>query len=192
LTLGILRITGGNLRGRKVVFPEHARFRPSEARLRQALFNIIRQELAGVQAMDLFAGSGILGIEALSQGAEFATFVEEKGYLAKALTANLRQLGLQEKTKVISGILPRILPAIEVTDKVDLVFLDPPYEYGLIAPTLEALSGVAWLNVSALVIIKHSPRERLVALPPTLSPHRERRFGDSQITILKYCGAGSS
>jgi 16S rRNA (guanine966-N2)-methyltransferase len=137
--------------------------------------------------MDLFAGSGILGIEALSRGADFATFVEEKGYLAKAISANLRELGVQNQTRVISGVLPKILPTIEAAQKIDLVFLDPPYEYGLIAPTLEALSQVGWLVPGATIAVKHSPRERLSALPQAFfSVHKERRFGDSQITILRY------
>jgi len=169
-----------------VAFPEHARFRPSEARLRQALFNIIRQQLPGVRAMDLFAGSGILGIEALSCGADFVTFVEEKGFLAKAISANLRELGVQNLTRVISGVLPKILPTIDLAQEIDLVFLDPPYEYGLITPTLSALSQVSWLAPAATIAVKHSPRERLIALPQAFSVHKERRFGDSQITILRY------
>lgn len=184
--MGVLRITGGSLRGRKIAFPRHAKFRPSEARVREAAFNMLKDLVSHACAMDLFAGSGILGIEALSRGARFVTFVEEKGYLAKALVGNLRELGLSQNARVIRGVLPQKISAIEVEEGIDLVLLDPPYECHLVIPTLEALSVVDWLAGGSTVVVKHSPRERVVSLPAGFSTVKERRFGDSQITILNY------
>jgi len=184
--MGVLRITGGSLRGRKIAFPRHAKFRPSEARVREAAFNMLKDMVPHACVMDLFAGSGILGIETLSRGARFVNFVEEKGYLAKALVANLRELGLSRNSRVIRGVLPQKISAIEAEEGIDLVLLDPPYECNLVIPTLEALSVVDWLAGGSTVVVKHSPRERVVSLPAGFSTVKERKFGDSQITILNY------
>jgi len=171
-----MRVIAGELGGRRLQAPRGLATRPTAERVREALFSMLGP-LADALVLDLFAGSGALGIEALSRGAAHATFVERAPGALAALRANLAALELAERSRVISG---DALAALRGTDKYDLVFLDPPYAF---APALAGalsreLPGV--LRPGARVV---SESDRRAPLELGLALQRERRYGDTMIRI---------
>jgi len=171
-----MRVIAGELGGRRLATPRGDGTRPTSARVREALFSMLG-ELTGLRVLDLFAGSGALGIEALSRGAAHATFVERSAPALAALRANLEALGLQERSIVRAR---DALAALRGAETYDLVFLDPPYAMA------EALAGQlaralpAVLAEGARVV---SESDRRAPAPLALPLARERRYGDTLIRI---------
>ncbi len=171
-----MRITGGTLRGRRVSDPPR-RVRPTTDRVREALFSILGQDLEGVTVLDAFAGSGLLGFEALSRGADHATFVEQDRATASRLRGQARALGVERTSRVVVGRTPGRLPA----GSWDLVLLDPPY---VLDPesTLEALAGrVRWQ-----LVLEHGP-EREAPTVAGFAPPDSRSYGS---TVLSFYAPG--
>jgi 16S rRNA (guanine966-N2)-methyltransferase len=171
-----MRIVAGTHRGRFLVAPKGHSTRPTADRPRQALFNVLEHApwspgLAGLWALDLFAGSGALGLEALSRGADFCLFADTDPAAADAIASNLDALGLGDRAAVRrwdAGRLPQRLPspASQVlppmggeTQRFDLAFLDPPYGTGLVEPALAALVAGDWLERGAIVVVERGVGE---------------------------------
>jgi len=171
-----MRVIAGELGGRRLRSPRGEATRPTGERVREALFSMLG-ELAGLTVLDLFAGSGALGIEALSRGAAAATFVERSPRALVALRANLADLGLRERARVVEG---DALAALRAPGNYDLVFLDPPYAAaGSLAGALASgLPGV--LAAGARVV---SESDRRTPLELGLPLRRERRYGNTLIRI---------
>jgi 16S rRNA (guanine966-N2)-methyltransferase len=171
-----MRVIAGELGGRRLVTARGARTRPTAERVREAVFSMLG-ELDGAVVLDLFAGSGALGIEALSRGATRATFVERAPRALAALRTNLAALALTERARVIGG---DALAALRGDDKYDLVFLDPPYAIvaGLAGALSRDLPDV--LAAGARVVSESDRRAPLALALPLL---RERRYGDTLIRI---------
>src|SRR5262245_64887658 len=148
----MLKIVGGKHRGRTIAAPEGQGTRPTASRAREALFNILAHAnwrddgispLIDVRVLDAFAGSGALGLEALSRGAAHATFLDNDAAAVKLIGENLRKLGETGSARVMRADATRPPPSREACD---LVFLDPPYRSGLAAPALSALAHMGWLK----------------------------------------------
>lgn len=171
-----MRVIAGELGGRRLRSARGGATRPTAERVREALFSMLGP-LEGAVVLDLFAGSGALGIEALSRGAASATFVERSPQALAALRANLVALELNERARVIAG---DALGALRANDKYDLVFLDPPYAMAaaLAAALSRELPGV--LRAGARVV---SESDRRGPLELALALSRERRYGDTLIRI---------
>ena len=171
-----MRVIAGTLGGRRLVVPRGQATRPTAGRVREALFSMLG-EIDGAVVLDLFAGSGALGIEALSRGAQRATFVERAPAALAALRANIAALGLGGRASVVAG---DALAALRVADNYDLVFLDPPYATA--AGLADALSRdlPAALAPGARVVSESDRREPLALSLPLA---RERRYGDTLIRI---------
>jgi 16S rRNA (guanine966-N2)-methyltransferase len=171
-----VRVIAGELGGRRLVSARGVATRPTAERVREALFSMLG-ELDGTVVLDLFAGSGALGIEALSRGAAHATFVERSPRALAALRANVAELALTERARVLGG---DALAALRGDDKYDLVFLDPPY--AMAAALTGALSrGLPdVLSAGARVVSESDRRAPLELALPLL---RERRYGDTMIRI---------
>jgi 16S rRNA (guanine966-N2)-methyltransferase len=171
-----VRVIAGELGGRRLVTARGEATRPTAERVREALFSMLGA-LEGAVVLDLFAGSGALGIEALSRGAARATFVERAPRALAALRANVAALELGERALVLGG---DALAALRREDKYDLVFLDPPYAMaGALAEALSReLPGV--LSAGARVV---SESDRRAPLELALPLGRERRYGDTMIRI---------
>ena len=171
-----MRVIAGELGGRRLVTARGGTTRPTAARVREALFSMLGG-LEGAVVLDLFAGSGALGIEALSRGAARATFVERAPSALLALRANLSALELGERARVVAG---DALAALRTGDKYDLVFLDPPYATA--AALAEALSSAlpGALRPGARVV---SESDRRAPLTLELALRTERRYGDTMIRI---------
>jgi 16S rRNA (guanine966-N2)-methyltransferase len=172
-----MRVIAGELGGRRLTSARGITTRPTAERVREALFSMLGP-LEGAQVLDLFAGSGALGIEALSRGAARVTFVERAPSALAALRSNIEALELSDRSRVLRG---DALAALQGDDKYDLVFLDPPYATGpaLAAGLSRALPGV--LRAGARVVSESDRRAPLEL--EALAILRERRYGDTMIRI---------
>jgi 16S rRNA (guanine966-N2)-methyltransferase len=174
-----LRVSGGEARGRRLKAPKN--IRPTQGIVKQALFNIVGPDIDGAVVLDLFAGSGAIGIEALSRGAATVWFVDQQARGLAILRQNLDALGFKDRAHVVRGDVVRWLEASPNAIKsADFVFLDPPYEDVVLDRALKVLDRQL---VSATVLAEHSRRQQLPALE-RLRIHRERRYGDTMVTVL--------
>jgi 16S rRNA (guanine966-N2)-methyltransferase len=159
-----VRIIGGGWRGRRVNFPDVPGLRPTPDRVRETLFNWLQHAVAGARCLDLFAGSGALGLEALSRGATTLVFVEQAVAAARALQEQLIRFGGSPKARVVEMGAARYLrtpaPAF------DIVFLDPPYGRDALAEYIPMLDAGNWLNVGGLVYLENEKTAGVPALPP--------------------------
>jgi 16S rRNA (guanine966-N2)-methyltransferase len=176
-----LRVIAGEWRGRPLKAPPGASTRPTSDRVREALFSILGARIPGARVLDLFAGSGALGIEALSRGAAQALFVDDAAAAVKAIRANLEALGAQAEVRRADA-LSFLAAARRDGAQYDLVFLDPPYRLAeRLAPALsEALPAVL---APGAVAVAESDRRAPLGL--TLPLHDERRYGD---TLIRFHG----
>jgi 16S rRNA (guanine966-N2)-methyltransferase len=178
-----LRIIAGALKGR-ILAPVQGRTRPTAAKVREAIFNILGPLVVEAQVLDLFAGTGALGIEALSRGAVRAVFVEDHPGALKALAHNLETLGLRDRSRVLPLPAAAALRQLAAQgEQFGLVFLDPPYGGGAAAATLGALVGSSLLLPEAWVVAEHSRRETLPESAGALRQRTLRRYGDTQVAI---------
>ena len=185
--MGLVRIVGGTLRGRRLAVPGHG-VRPTSERTREAIFDILG---AGVvrdaRVLDLFAGTGALGIEALSRGAAHADFLEGSAAVARKLRENLAALGIEARATVTHAALDQETLPAGVRGPWKLVFLDPPYE-GTAGPRwIERLARGSWIEPGGIVVYerrKGSP----VPLADPLDLATERTYGDTAIVFYRVRG----
>jgi 16S rRNA (guanine966-N2)-methyltransferase len=179
---GKLRIVGGSLRGSKLAVADFEGLRPTPDRVRETLFNWLSPYIAGARCLDPYAGTGALGIEALSRGATQVDFIERDTRLAQALRENLVRLK-QEGGHVRCADAPTLLREPPV-QRYDLVFIDPPFALGLWDESARLLEANAWLAPAALIYIE-SPLEQALHLPPVWQPHREGRAGAVRYALYR-------
>ncbi len=186
----MLRIVGGKHRGRSIAAPEGQATRPTASRAREALFNILAHAswqadgtspLIEARVLDAFAGSGALGLEALSRGAAHATFLDNDAAAIRLIGDNLRKLGETGAAKVVRADAARPPPARRPCD---LVFLDPPYRSGQAAPALAALNRAGWIAPDAIATVELAHNED-ISPPEGFEALDERRYGAAKIVILR-------
>jgi 16S rRNA (guanine(966)-N(2))-methyltransferase RsmD len=185
-----MRIIGGHDRGRRLRAPRGLGTRPTADRVRVSLFDVLGPAIAGARVLDLFAGTGAVGIEALSRGAARAVFVEKDHAALRALRANLAALGASRAAaRVMAGDVLRVVTELAAHEEpFDFVFVDPPYATGLAGRTLAALVATRVCRPGGEVIIQHSTRDILPAVDGFTEHRRGRRFGDTALTFLKAEG----
>jgi 16S rRNA (guanine966-N2)-methyltransferase len=175
-----LRVSGGEARGRRLKTPKN--IRPTQGLVKQAIFNMAGPSIEGANVLDLFAGSGALGIEALSRGAASVTFVDRQPRGLDILRQNLDVLGLKERAKVVRSDVVRWLEASPDAIKgAGFVFLDPPYDDVVLDRALKVLDREVQ---GATVMAEHSRRQELPQLS-RLTVDRQRRYGDTIVTVLR-------
>ncbi|HET7338483.1 MAG TPA: 16S rRNA (guanine(966)-N(2))-methyltransferase RsmD [Candidatus Dormibacteraeota bacterium] len=175
-----LRITGGEARGRRLKAPKN--IRPTQGIVKQAIFNMVGPDVDGATVLDLFAGSGAIGIEALSRGANAVWFVDQQPRGLAILRQNLDALGFKQKAHVVRGDVVRWLEASpDVIRSADFVILDPPYEDVVLDRALKVLDQHV---TEATVLAEHSRRQQLPELE-RLKVNRQRRYGDTIVTVLE-------
>ncbi|MGH6717934.1 MAG: 16S rRNA (guanine(966)-N(2))-methyltransferase RsmD [Alphaproteobacteria bacterium] len=183
-----MRVIGGRHRGRRIAAPPGPAVRPTADRVREALFNILVHGglvpggLDGARVLDLFAGSGALGLEALSRGAAHVTFVERESAAIGAITRNLAAFGEMSRATVLARDATR--PGGRVGLPVTLAFVDPPYGQGLALQALARLAAGAWLAAGALVVVETAVREAFVP-PPGFVEVDRRRYGTTVLVFLR-------
>jgi len=180
------RVTAGASRGRLLKTPPGSATRPTTALVREALFNIIGDSIRGARVLDLFAGAGTLGIEALSRGAASATFVERDRACANIVAENLAATGFAQQGDVASADAIDWLRAHDSDlTTYNLLLLDPPYrDSAALTGTLHALDQAS-LRDQALVVVEHYRRQALPSLQH-LAPVRERDYGSTRLTFFRY------
>lgn len=176
-----MRVIAGQFRSRRIKTPPGPDVRPTPDRLREALFNVLAPRIAGVVFLDAYAGSGAVGIEALSRGAARAIFVERSRAGAGVIRENLRALGLEDRAEVLEAKALSILGR----RRADIVFLDPPYR--LEAEYAEALR-VLGSAPPPLVLVQHDSHQRLDESPGTLRRYRVLRQGENCISFYRPAG----
>jgi 16S rRNA (guanine966-N2)-methyltransferase len=184
--VGLIRVVGGELKGRRLSVPGRG-VRPTSERTREAIFDILGPGLvSGARVLDLYAGTGALGIEALSRGAAFADFVEGRAEVARRLSESLGSLGLAARGRVHCADLDRgVLPA-GAAGPWRIVFLDPPYAGGAGERWLDALARLRWGPEGGVVVLERGRAEKTAA-PEGLALLTERRYGDTTVAVF---GAG--
>ena len=181
-----MRITAGRLRGRPLATPKDDRIRPTTDRVREALFNILEHgiedfTLSGAQVLDLFAGTGALGIEALSRGADHCVFVEQDPTARALIQTNIEKLALGGVTTLFRrSALDLGRPARGRT--FNLVFADPPYARGLGEQAIQAAIDGGWLAPGAVIVLEESAKAD-ITWPPGITEIDRRRYGQTQIAI---------
>jgi 16S rRNA (guanine966-N2)-methyltransferase len=182
-----LRIIGGVLKGRKLYSVRDMSIRPTADKLRESIFNIISRCVSDAMVLDLFAGTGALGIEALSRGAESVVFVDNRKSALSVLKRNIDSCRLEKKTNIIRWNIKQNLNCINSKKhSFDLIFLDPPYDKNLIKPTLSNLDKSHSLKNEACIVVEHSLLE---AIPTDLFAFElldQRKYGKTLVSFLKY------
>jgi 16S rRNA (guanine966-N2)-methyltransferase len=192
---GSIRIVGGRWRGRKLEAPADDSIRPTGERQRESLFDILGHGrfasggvsmLQGANALDVFAGTGALGLEALSRGAATCLFLDKSNAAKRLLEANIAACKAQGAARFVAGDAtnPAAAPLSPWTPA-NLAFLDPPYGEGLGGKALEALAAKGWLAPGAVCVVETGEREEFAA-PADFVPEDERRYGKSLFRFLRY------
>jgi 16S rRNA (guanine966-N2)-methyltransferase len=184
-----MRIVGGTLRGRAIAGPQHEGLRPTADRVRESLFNILAHgidglALNGARVIDLFAGTGALGLEAISRGAAYCLFVEDDAEARALIRTNVETFGLTGVTRIFRRDATDLGPAGTVA-AFDIAFLDPPYEKGLGEKALTALADGAWLVRGAIIVLEERAGIT-VSLPESFTQLDQRTYGDTQILIARF------
>lgn len=183
-----MRIGGGDRGGRRIKVTAKARqgLRSTSSRAKTAIFNILPHDLSGRKALDLFAGSGALGLEALSRGAALAVFVDAGREAFRLIQENLRRLDYRDRGQLLNQ---RVGPALrelrEHAAYFDLIFLDPPYDKGLVDKTLRQLAAARLLNPGGMVVVEHSRRELPAESYPPLKLKDQRHYGDAWVSFYQ-------
>jgi 16S rRNA (guanine966-N2)-methyltransferase len=182
-----MRVVGGRLRGRNLASPASRDIRPTADRLRESLFNILihayDNPILDARVLDLFAGTGALGIEAVSRGALFTLFVDNGAEARALLRNNVESLGLGGVTKVYRRDATDLGPAHPV-EPFSLVFLDPPYAKKLAEKALASLRDGGWLKPAALLVVEEAKAAQFVA-PDGFEELERRAYDDTEFTILR-------
>jgi len=182
-----LRIIAGDLKGRKLRSVRGTKTRPTANRTREAIFNIIASQIPGSRVLDLFAGTGAFGIEALSRKAEAAVFIDIENDSIAALRTNVKNLGLVQRSRIIRWDLIKNLNCLNSSNEpFDLVFMDPPYRTNMIEPTLQNLHLSQCLTDKTRVIVEHSLQGPPITWPLPFEISDQRRYGKTLVTFLDY------
>ncbi len=181
-----MRIIGGEFRSRLIMMPKGVDIRPTQDKVRQAIFNLLA-DVNGQRVLELFAGSGAFGIEAISRGASYAAFVENNLRCTDTIRTNLESLRIDTafydiiRANALS-VLPRLVKGV---NKFDLVFMDPPYYLGLAKKCLISIDSYDILSPNSRVVVEHFKKDTLGTDFKSIIPEKERRYGDTVITIFR-------
>ncbi|MEN6441659.1 MAG: 16S rRNA (guanine(966)-N(2))-methyltransferase RsmD [Syntrophobacter sp.] len=186
-----MRIIAGDFRGRRLKTPKGSKIRPTIDRVREAIFNIIRTEVPDARVLDLFAGTGALGLEALSRGAARTVFVDQSAGSIPLIRENIELCNARDQSVIIQDAVPSAIRKLGAKGEVfDLIFLDPPYGKGLVEKTLEILDVVA--APDAIAIAEHHVKDEPPSELKNWLRRSERRYGDTMISIYSVICTPSS
>ena len=182
-----MRVIGGNLKAKKLYSARGRVIRPTSDRLRESIFNILSFHAKQAVVLDLFAGTGALGIEALSRGAESALFIDIHNGALSAIERNIKACEIENKAKIIKWDIIKNLNCIKSYRAVfDLIFIDPPYNKKFLQPTLRNLRKAGSVKKGACLIIEHSLLEPIPLDFPEYELQDQRKYGKSLVSFLTY------
>ena len=180
-----MRIITGSARGRRLTAPEGTDVRPTAEVTKEAVFSAIHFEVEGARMLDLFAGTGQMGIEALSRGAKQCVFIDQRNDAVKLIRENLQVCGLTDSAVVRSGDAMAYLKSGE---KFDLIFLDPPYASGLLVKALEDIAAFDICREHGIIVAESAVETELPALAPPYSLYRQYRYGKIKLSVYHRSG----
>ena len=181
-----MRICGGAFRGRKLALFRGRALRPTPEHIREAVFNILGQDMQDVDVLDLFAGTGVLGLEALSRGASNAVFVDKSPQAITIIKENIKNLMVQNRVHVVRYDLTRgLTPLGKVNGDFKLVFLDPPYGKDMAKMVLQKLDRWPRLDQGSIVVVEHFEKELIQLLFQSLELREKRSYGQTAISIFE-------
>ena len=183
-----MRVITGSARGRRLLELEGLETRPTTDRVKEGVFSALQFDIEGRRVLDLFAGTGQMGIECLSRGAASAVFVDQRKDAFEVVRKNLALTNLQDRGRVIHGDARDFIA--RTGERFDLVFLDPPYASGLLEELLERITapGFDILDPYGIIIAEHPAEKALPALPPCYHPLRTYRYGKIAVTLFRREG----
>ena len=178
-----MRVIAGLVKGRKLKGLDGLATRPTTDRVKESIFNIIQFDIEGRKILDLFAGTGQLGIEALSRGAESVTFVDQRTDAVRVIRENLELVGFVKQSKVIQSDSIAFISSDK--EKYDVIFLDPPYDSGLLKKSLEIIAEFDILSDGGIIVCETSAYAEAFALQAPYSHSRDYKYGKTKISL--YC-----
>ena len=181
-----MRVITGSARGCRLKELEGMETRPTTDRVKEGLFNIIQFDIEGRKVLDPFAGTGQLGIECLSRGAASAVFVDRRTDAVKLIRENLKATRLSDKARVVSGDSMEFLKSLR--ESFDLIFLDPPYEAGLLEPAIAHIAKFDILSPHGIIVAEHPVGMALPALAAPYRLHRTYRYGKIALSLYRRSG----
>ena len=183
-----MRITGGRVKGRILSTPKGLLIRPTSDRVREAIFNILGQDLSGLSVLDIFSGTGSLGLEALSRGAGYAVFIDRLRESIDLIKKNINLCGYRDSGMILRRDLARGIPWEHplLMRQFDLVFIDPPYSKDLATPILAGLSKGKRLSNGARIVVESAKAASLPLSFPSLGMVDARAYGDTKISIYEF------
>lgn len=182
-----MRVITGSARGRRLKELEGMETRPTTDRVKEGLFNILQFDIEGRRVLDLFAGTGQLGIECLSRGAASAVFVDRRPDAVKLIRENLKITNLQDGARVVAGDSMEYLKSLR--EKFDLIFLDPPYASGLLEQALSDIAGFDICREHGIIMAESPADAVLPALEAPYRLYREYRYGKIKLTVYHRQGS---
>jgi 16S rRNA (guanine966-N2)-methyltransferase len=185
----MLRIITGRLKGKRLRTLPGMEVRPTSDRLRESIFNILSKYSSRNTVLDLFAGTGALGLEAMSRGASFCTFVDFNPKAVETIRKNISTCGLEEQTTVMQWDIRKNLNGLKtLTRPLDLVFMDPPYNKGLVEIALDFLFQSVPLSPDGIIVVEHAATEPFMVGNPEYPLLDERKYGQSVVSFLGRIG----
>ena len=182
-----LRIITGEFKGKKLYSVRGKSIRPTADRTRESMFNILSHQVPGAMVLDLFAGTGALGIEALSRGAESAVFVDNSRESLSVIRRNVESCALDDRANIIKWNIEKNLNCLKaVKTGFDLVFIDPPYHRNLLKPTLFNLDQSNALKNGSCIVVEHASLEPIPTDLLTFELTDQRRYGKTLVSFLNY------
>ena len=182
-----LRIIAGEFKGKKLYSVRGKTIRPTADRTRESMFNILSHQVPGAMVLDLFAGTGALGIEALSRGAESAVFVDNSRESLSVIRRNVESCALDDRANIIKWNIEKNLNCLKsVKTGFDLVFIDPPYHRNLLKPTLFNLYQSNALKNGSCIVVEHASLEPIPTDLLTFELTDQRRYGKTLVSFLNY------
>jgi 16S rRNA (guanine966-N2)-methyltransferase len=176
-----LYIVAGQLKGRKLEMPQDREIRPTPGKVKEAIFSIVGHDLEGVVAIDLFSGTGNLGLEAVSRGASKVYFGEKSKAGYQLIASNISNFGVDKSCKLIRGSWQDVL--MKIPESADLIFLDPPYRAGVFEACLEMICSRDLLSDDGIIVAEHDVRESLPKSVGKFSIWKIKKYGNTTITL---------
>ena len=184
-----MRIIAGKFKGRRLDPPAWEGLRPTSDKLRETLFNMLAAQVVGAHVLDAYAGTGAVGIEALSRGAAHVTFVDSDRRAAALIDANLQRLGVRDRYAIIRAGLADAVRQLG-DRRFDIIFLDPPYGLTTLADALSLATPLT--TADTVVVVEHAARDAAPERAGALARVRDRRSGDSALSFFRRRGAGDA
>ena len=177
-----MRVIAGTAKGRQLKTPDGMLTRPTADRVKEALFSILNFDLPGARVLDLFAGTGQLGIEALSRGSSFAIFVDERDAACNLVKENLRRTGFTDKSRVVRSDYQNFLRSCR--EKFDIVFLDPPYSEVFLENSLKIITEIDILQSGGIIVTERPLGKDLSSDFPGYSRSKDYKYGKTLLTLF--------